>query len=63
MKVIQPFFDGTSHRFFDVGMEIAEDPSLAYAEKRGLIVRIQEKKEEPVKKTVKKTTATNTKKK
>lgn len=44
MKVIAPFFDGNSKNFYDVGLEIADDPALAWAEKRGLVKKIEEEK-------------------
>lgn len=53
-KVLETFYDGTTHRLHLAGAEIADDPSLAYAEKRGLVKRMGEK-EEPEKKPVRKT--------
>ena len=68
LKVLQTFFDGDSHQLFIAGLEIADDPALAYAEKRGLVRKIEEekpetevKKTEP-QKTVKKATNKSTKK-
>ena len=53
IRVLANFYDGKT--LFLAGAEIADDPSLAFAEKRGLVERIPEKKEEkPVKKTKKK---------
>lgn len=43
-KVIQPFYDGKTFRFYEAGLEIADDPALAFAEKRGLIKKIEEEK-------------------
>ena len=61
LRVVQPFYDGTSHRFFNAGLEIADDPALAYAEARGLIKKIEEEKPKAEvkekKETVKKTPA------
>ena len=37
IKVLQPFYDGNTFTLYDAGMEIADDPSLAWAEKRGLV--------------------------
>ena len=54
IKVLETFYDGEHHMLYLAGSEIADDPSLAYAEKRGLVKRIPEKEEEP-KKPVKKT--------
>lgn len=63
IKVLQTFFDGKTKRLYVAGLEIADDLSLAYAEKRGLVKRIEEEKpqtvvkeEEPKKKPVKRTT-------
>ena len=59
-KVIQPFFDGKTHCFYSAGLEIADDPALAFAEARGLIVRMEEEKpqtEVKEEKAVKKTPA------
>ncbi len=64
IKVLQTFFDGSTHTLYTTGLEIADDPALAYAEKRGLIEKIKEekpkteevKKAEPKKTAVKKTT-------
>lgn len=53
IRVLETFFDGNSHTLYVAGMEITDDPSLRYAEKRGLTKRIEE--DEP-KKPVKKTT-------
>jgi len=69
-KVLQTFFDGDSHTLFMAGSEIADDPRLAYAEKRGLVKKIEEekpkteeiKKAEPKKTAAKKTTTTKAKK-
>ena len=66
-KVIQPFFDGSSNSFYHEGLEIADDPRLAWAEKRGLVRKIEEEKpkaeakktetkKQPAKKTTKKST-------
>ena len=44
LKVITPFFDGNTKNFYDVGLEIADDPALAWAEKRGLVKKIEEEK-------------------
>ena len=44
MKVIAPFFDGNTKNFYDVGLEIADDPALTWAEKRGLVTKIEEEK-------------------
>ena len=53
LKVLETFYDGGNHMLYLAGAEIADDPSLEYAEKRGLVKRIDEK--EPEKKPVKKT--------
>ena len=71
LKVLQTFFDGKTHRLYTAGLEIADDPSLAYALTRGLIQTIEEekpkteevKKIEPKKPAAKKTTTSTTKKK
>lgn len=55
LKVLETFYDGGNHMLYLAGSEIADDPSLAYAEKRGLVKRIDEEKKEPEKKPVKKT--------
>ena len=52
IRVLANFYDGKT--LFLAGAEIADDLSLAFAEKRGLVVRIPEKEEKPVKKTKKK---------
>ena len=47
-KVIETFMhDGVP---FFAGMEVADDPALAWAEKRGLIVNDEPKAKEPAKK-------------
>ena len=63
LKVLQTFFDGNTHTLYIVGSEITDDPSLAFAEKRGLVKKIEEdrpkteeKKTEPKKSAVKNTT-------
>lgn len=66
MKVLQPFYDGVTFKTYTAGMEIADDPALAWAEARGLVktikpeAKVAEKKEEkpaPAKKaTAKKAT-------
>lgn len=55
LKVLETFYDGGNHMLYLAGAEIADDPSLEYAEKRGLVKRIDEEKKEPEKKPVKKT--------
>ena len=55
LKVLETFYDGGNHMLYLAGAEIADDPSLAYAEKRGLVKRIPEEKAEAEKKPVKKT--------
>jgi len=45
-KVLQPFFDGATYKSYFAGLEIADDPALAWAESRGLIEKIEEKKPE-----------------
>ena len=55
IRVLANFYDGESHTLFLAGAEIADDPRLAYAEKRGLVEHIPEKEEVP-KKPVKKAT-------
>ena len=45
-KVLQPFFDGATYKSYYPGLEIADDPALAWAESRGLIKKIEEKKPE-----------------
>ena len=69
-KVLQTFYDGGTHSLYVAGLEIADDPALAYAEKRGLIEKIKEekpktevKKEEPKKAAAKKPTTKKTTKK
>lgn len=62
LKVVAPFFDGNTKNFYDVGLEIADDPALAWAEKRGLVKKIEEEKPKAeakteAKKPAKKTTA------
>lgn len=52
-KVLETFFDGKNLHL--AGAEIAEDPSLAFAEERGLVKRMKAKAEEEEKKPVKKT--------
>ena len=62
LKVLHTFFDGKNHTLYITGLEIADDPALAYAEKRGLVERIKEdrpqteEKKEPKKTAVRKTT-------
>lgn len=66
IKVLQTFYDGATFTSYIAGMEIADDPALAWAEVRGLVktikpeAKVAEKKEEkpaPAKKaTAKKTT-------
>ncbi len=71
IKVLQTFFDGATHTLYTAGLEIADDPALAYAEKRGLIEKIKEekpkaeeaKKAEPKKPAAKKATNKSTTKK
>ena len=41
MKVLQPFFDGVTFKTYFTGMEIADDPALAWAEARGLVKTIK----------------------
>ena len=43
IKVLQPFYDGNTFTLYETGMEIADDPSLAWAEQRGLVKRIEVK--------------------
>lgn len=65
LKVLQTFFDDSTHTLFVEGLEIADDPRLAFAEKRGLVKKIEEEKpkteevkeEKPKPVTKKKTTA------
>lgn len=61
LKVLETFYDGNLHTLFLAGTEIADDPSLLYAEKRGLVVRVKAKEEEAEKKPVTKKTATKKK--
>ena len=71
LKVLQTFFDGKTHRLYIAGLEIADDPSLAYALTRGLVQKIEEEKPktevvtkvEPKKPAAKKTTTSKTTKK
>ena len=67
-RVLQPFIVG--NKFFNPGVEIADDPDIEWAESRGLIAKIKdnnpeakvaEKKKAPAKKTVT-TTKKSTKK-
>lgn len=64
LKVLQTFFDDSTHTLFVAGLEIADDPALAFAEKRGLVKKIEEEKpqtevkeEKPKAAAKKKTTA------
>lgn len=43
-RILQPFFAGG--RTYYTGLEIADDPALAWAEARGLVEKIEEKKPE-----------------
>lgn len=69
IKVLQTFFDGGTHTLYLAGAEVADDPSIAYALKRGLAEKIEEKpaaeEEAKPKKTAAKkpTTKSTTKKK
>lgn len=61
IKVLQTFYDGGTHTLYLAGAEIADDPAIAYALKRGLAEKIEEKpaevkKEEPKKTAAKKPT-------
>ena len=70
LKVLHTFFDDSTHTLFVEGLEIADNPALAFAEKRGLVARIEEekpkteevKKEEPKKTVTKKKTTAKAKK-
>ena len=62
LKVLHTFFDGNSHALYIAGIEIADDSRLTFAEKRGLVKRIEEEmpqteeKSQPKKTAVKKAT-------
>lgn len=49
MKVLQSFYDGATFTMYIAGTEIADDPSLAWAEKRGLVKSKKEAAEKEVK--------------
>ena len=49
MKVLQSFYDGATFTFYIAGTEIADDPSLNWAEKRGLVKKEKEAAEKEVK--------------
>lgn len=56
-KVVETFYDGNLHTLYLAGAEVADDPALAYAVKRGLLVEVKaegEEQKKPVRKTTKK---------